>query len=188
MLLTLCQLTWLVSLFLPLSQLFWDPLLASNFKLVNIFHKIVKCLSLNIYYVLYILLWIKYLVNDSYSSNLFCFYLTFTASQLFWTWSCTKMKTLQSFCVVAAYLIILVTFCTSTWSKYTLCVYIFCSPSYLTMTTWSTWRSFLMNWKVWWIRLRQSYREGWKKHQVATAVCHIADTVLISQNLRAVAF
>lgn len=48
MLLTLCQLTWLVSLFLPLSQLFWDPLLASNFKLVNIFHKIVKCLSLNV--------------------------------------------------------------------------------------------------------------------------------------------
>lgn len=39
---------------------------------------------------------------------------TFTASQLFWNWSCTKMKTLQSFCVVAAYLIILVTFCTST--------------------------------------------------------------------------
>ncbi len=43
---------------MPPSQLFWDQ--ESNLKLANFVHKIVKFLSLNICYVIYVLLWIKY--------------------------------------------------------------------------------------------------------------------------------
>ncbi len=45
---------------MPPSQLFWDLYQASNLKLAHFVHKIVKFLSLNIFYVIYVLLWIKY--------------------------------------------------------------------------------------------------------------------------------
>ncbi len=42
------------------SQLFWDLWEASNFKRAHFVHNILKCLSLNICYINYALLWIKY--------------------------------------------------------------------------------------------------------------------------------
>jgi len=48
------------SLLLPPSQTFWDMLLPSISGWANIFHEIVKCLPLKIWYVFYFLLWLKY--------------------------------------------------------------------------------------------------------------------------------
>ncbi len=45
---------------MPPFQLFWDLLQASNLKWAHFVHNILKCLSLNICYVIYVLLWIKY--------------------------------------------------------------------------------------------------------------------------------
>ena len=43
-----------------LFQLFWDMLLRSKSKCAHIFHEIATCLSFNIWYVLYVILGIKY--------------------------------------------------------------------------------------------------------------------------------
>ncbi len=45
---------------MPPSQLFWDLQQASNLKWAHFVRKIVNFLSLNICYVIYVLLWIKY--------------------------------------------------------------------------------------------------------------------------------
>ncbi len=45
---------------MPPSQQFWDLKQASNLKWAHYVHKIVKFLSLNICYVIYVLVWIKY--------------------------------------------------------------------------------------------------------------------------------
>ncbi len=42
------------------SQLFWDLRQAYNLKWAHFVHNILKCLTLNICYVIYVLLWIKY--------------------------------------------------------------------------------------------------------------------------------
>ncbi len=45
---------------MPPSQLIWNLQQASNLKCANFVHKIVQFLSLNICYVIYVLLWAKY--------------------------------------------------------------------------------------------------------------------------------
>ncbi len=58
--LNLLKMSCFFSPLLPPCQLFWDLLQASNLKWAHLVDKSAKFLLLNICYVLYVLLWIKY--------------------------------------------------------------------------------------------------------------------------------
>jgi len=44
---------------MALTYPLWDVLLPSNLRWANIFHEIVRCLTFNIWFVFYVLLWMK---------------------------------------------------------------------------------------------------------------------------------
>ena len=77
-----------------LFQFFWDALLPSTSTWANIFHETLKCL--NIWYVLHVLLGVKYGFMR-FSKHCILFLFTFyTASQIFGTWECPCGCTIYS--------------------------------------------------------------------------------------------
>ncbi len=68
---------------MALSQLFWDVLMPWNLKSTYFSLKIINCLSLNIWYVIYVVFWIKYW-NLKLPHHCILFLVTIcTVSQLF---------------------------------------------------------------------------------------------------------
>ncbi len=73
---------------MALSQLFWDVLMPWNLKSTYFSLKIIHFLSLNIWYVIYVLFWIKYWnLKLPHHCILFLFTIC-TVSQLFWNRVC----------------------------------------------------------------------------------------------------
>ncbi len=74
---------------MALSQLFWDVLMPWNLKSTYFSLKMIHFLSLNIWYVIYVVFWIKYWnLKLSHHCILFLFTIC-TVSQLFWNRVCT---------------------------------------------------------------------------------------------------
>ncbi len=74
---------------MALSQLFWDVLMPWNLKSTYFSLKIIHFLSLNIWYVIYVVFWIKYW-NFKLPHHCILFLFTIcTVSQLFWNRVCT---------------------------------------------------------------------------------------------------
>ena len=83
--------TYFSSLLLPPSQHFWDVLLPSNSKCLSFFLKMVHFLNLNIWYVFYVLFWMKYGFMR-FANHCILFLFTFyKVSQLFWNWACRSV-------------------------------------------------------------------------------------------------
>ncbi len=75
---------------MALSQLFWDVLMPWNLKSTYFSLKIIHFLSLNIWYVIYVVFWIKYWnLKLPHHCILFLFTIC-TVSQLFWNRVCTS--------------------------------------------------------------------------------------------------
>ncbi len=73
---------------MALSQLFWDVLMPWNLKSTYFSLKIIHFLSLNIWYVIYVVFWIKYWnLKLPHHCILFLFTIC-TVSQLFWNRVC----------------------------------------------------------------------------------------------------
>ncbi len=74
---------------MALSQLFWDVLMPWNLKSTYFSLKMIHFLSLNIWYVIYVVFWIKYWnLKLPHHCILFLFTIC-TVSQLFWNRVCT---------------------------------------------------------------------------------------------------
>ncbi len=74
---------------MALSQLFWDVLMPWNLKSTYFSLKMIHFLSLNIWYVIYVVFWIKYWnLKLPHHCILFLFTIS-TVSQLFWNRVCT---------------------------------------------------------------------------------------------------
>ncbi len=75
---------------MALSQLFWDVLMPWNLKSTYFSLKMIHFLSLNIWYVIYVVFWIKYWnLKLPHHCILFLFTIC-TVSQLFWNRVCTR--------------------------------------------------------------------------------------------------
>ncbi len=73
---------------MALSQLFWDVLMPRNLKSTYFSLKMIHFLSLNIWYVIYVVFWIKYWnLKLPHHCILFLFTIC-TVSQLFWNRVC----------------------------------------------------------------------------------------------------
>ncbi len=76
---------------MALSQLFWDVLMPWNLKSTYFSLKMIHFLSLNIWYVIYVVFWIKYWnLKLPHHCILFLFTIC-TVSQLFWNRVCKNM-------------------------------------------------------------------------------------------------
>ncbi len=76
---------------MALSQLFWDVLMPWNLKSTYFSLKIIHFLSLNIWYVIYVVFWIKYWnLKLPHHCILFLFTIC-TVSQLFWNRVCISL-------------------------------------------------------------------------------------------------
>ncbi len=100
---------------MALSQLFWDVLMPWNLKLTYFSLKMIHFLSLNIWYVIYVVFWIKYWnLKLTHHCILFLFTIC-TVSQLFWNrvlyFKCTFMHLADAFiqsdlqCIQAMYIL-----------------------------------------------------------------------------------
>ncbi len=77
---------------MALSQLFWDVLMPWNLKSTYFSLKMIHFLSLNIWYVIYVVFWIKYWnLKLPHHCILFLFTIC-TVSQLFWNRVCIIKK------------------------------------------------------------------------------------------------
>ncbi len=89
---------------MALSQLFWDVLMPWNLKSTYFSLKMIHFLSLNIWYVIYVVFWIKYWnLKLPHHCILFLFTIC-TVSQLFWNRVCiythTYMHTYIYICAI----------------------------------------------------------------------------------------
>ncbi len=81
---------------MALSQLFWDVLMPWNLKSTYFSLKMIHFLSLNIWYVIYVVFWIKYW-NWKLPHHCILFLFTIcTVSQLFWNRVCRWMTILDA--------------------------------------------------------------------------------------------
>ncbi len=77
---------------MALSQLFWDVFMPWNLKSTYFSLKFIHFLSLNIWYVIYVVFWIKYWnLKLPHHCILFLFTIC-TVSQLFWNRVCTSLN------------------------------------------------------------------------------------------------
>ncbi len=84
---------------MALSQLFWDVLMPWNLKSTYFSLKIIHFLSLNIWYVIYVVFWIKYWnLKLPHHCILFLFTIC-TVSQLFWNRVCTCILYITCICM-----------------------------------------------------------------------------------------
>ncbi len=84
---------------MALSQLFWDVLMSWNLKSTYFSLKMIHFLSLNIWYVIYVVFWIKYWnLKLPHHCILFLFTIC-TVSQLFWNQVCIYIYVCVCVCV-----------------------------------------------------------------------------------------
>ncbi len=88
---------------MALSQLFWDVLMPWNLKSTYFSLKMIHFLSLNIWYVIYVVFWIKYWnLKLPHHCILFLFTIC-TVSQLFWNRVCMTFETCLVFMLYVDY-------------------------------------------------------------------------------------
>ncbi len=82
-----CTFNFSCLLLLPVPT-FWECVALMKYKWANIWHDISKCLTFNIWYVIYILLWIKYKFMRFVNYCIPFLFTICTVSQLFWNRVC----------------------------------------------------------------------------------------------------
>ena len=90
----ICAFNFSGLLMLPVPT-FLECVALMKFKMANIWHEISKCLNFNVWYVIYILLWIKYKFMRFVNYCITFLFTICTVSQLFWNWVCTYLPVIM---------------------------------------------------------------------------------------------